>query len=598
LNNKSKNIFDYLWLFGLGKFRIAFLIGVTLSAALLEGFGMAMFLPVLEYIEKGQSLEALKSSSELWEKLLQVFEFLSLEVTLLSLLSAAIFVMLLRVFAVYARQVYGAWLGQEMQHTARTNIFNAIMTTDYMAYTSMTSGGAVNVLTTEMQRAVGSFSALFALLANITVIAALIAILIWISGWLTLIATTFVLLSGVIVTFYLRHTKKISHGAASANDAYSRRVFELLGAFRLIKLSAMTGRELKNARLASAQVKDRLYMLAKLAARIDLIMEPTVLIAGGGILYSAIILFKMSLSEVGIFLLILLRLLPLAKEVLRSYQTYNASFGSVSAVLRMYEESASSVERNHGSAEFQAPKKYIRFENISFSYPNSDVSTLRDISIDIPAGKMTALVGPSGAGKTTLVDLIPRLHIPDAGKIYFDDIESSEFELGSLRNGIAFVSQDATIFNCSVEENLLFVNDGASSEEITDALETARAFGFVNLLDRGLDTVLGERGAKLSGGQKQRLALARSLLQKAKILILDEPTSALDYETEREIRESLELLRAQTNLTIIVIAHRLSTIKGADQIVVIKDGQVVHQGSHEDLLLAEDWYARALEGSS
>ena len=567
--------------------------GLSIVAALLEGFGMAMFLPVLEFVEKGQNAAQLAQASEMWRRLLGVYSLLGIEVSFLALVASAVVVMLVRVLVIYVRQVYTAWLGQEMQHTTRSNLFDAYMSMDYGSTTLLSSGGLINILTTEAQRAAGSFAALFALAANIAVCLGFVVVLLWLSAPLTVLAVVFLGVSAVTVAYYVRHTRSFSHAATSANDRYSRLALERLGAFRLVKLTATSAREAERTRHASQTVRDLLYWLSRVAASVDLIMEPMVLISGGAILYLAISAFGMSLSEVGIFVLILLRLLPLAKEVMKSRQTYNACAGSLKAVIDSHARAVAANELQGGRNHLLTLKISIAFKNVSFTYPGVQTPALLDVDLEIPAGKVTAFVGPSGAGKTTLADVIPRLRVPQTGKVFYDGIEGAEFNLGSLRRCMAFVSQDAVVLDDTVAENLRFVRPEATEAELWDALSRAQAADFVRSLDRQLETRLGERGTRLSGGQKQRLSLARALLQDSTVLILDEPTSALDSETERDIQIALDNLRTTGNVTVIIIAHRLSTIRNADQIIVMKDGRVAEQGSHDDLIISEDWYARA-----
>jgi ABC-type multidrug transport system fused ATPase/permease subunit len=208
---------------------------------------------------------------------------------------------------------------------------------------------------------------------------------------------------------------------------------------------------------------------------------------------------------------------------------------------------------------------------------------------------MTAIVGPSGAGKSTLVDLLPRLRVPQKGQVLFDDHPVETYDLGSLRRGLGFVSQDAFIFNDSVFGNITFAQTGMNEEEVWEVLEKAGGAEFVRQMPNGLYTVLGERGVNLSGGQKQRLSLARALMQKAPVLILDEPTSSLDSESEKHIQRAINEIMAKKNITMITIAHRLSTIKNADQIIVLDKGRVLECGSHRELMHDHHWYAEMVK---
>ncbi len=579
-------------LFGLTARQLWAYLALTLAAAMFEGFGMASLLPVLDFVEKGQTPELLAQTSPMWKYLVQAYQTLGLVPNLVVLVVSAIGVMLIRVVLIYARQVYSGWLSQEMQHRTRSRLFEAYLAMDYGSYLRLSSGGMMNVLTTEVQRASGCFGALFALTANLTVCVGLSLVLLWLSAPLTFLAVVFLGISAVTVSRVVRHMRGDSRAATEANDRYSRLALERLNAFRLTKLTVCAKREGLRVRSASQDVAQRLTTLTRGVASVDLIMEPVVLISGGAILYLAIVVFGMTLAEVGIFVLILLRLLPLAKEVMKSRQTYLACSGSLRALLSGYAEAHGARERCAGTMRFAGVRDSIRFEAVRFVHPGANSPALDGIDLTIPAGKVTALVGPSGAGKTTLADLIPRLRTPSAGRILYDGVDGAQFEIATLRTAVGVVSQDAVILDDTVANNLRFARPGAVESELWAALEMAQAGDFVRGLDGQLNAQLGERGARLSGGQRQRLALARALLQLPEILILDEPTSALDSETERGVHEAIEKLRITGAITVVVIAHRLSTIRSADQIAVLRGGRIVEQGTHDELILSEDWYNR------
>jgi len=235
----------------------------------------------------------------------------------------------------------------------------------------------------------------------------------------------------------------------------------------------------------------------------------------------------------------------------------------------------------------------ITFMDLSFRYPGRpDEEVLRHINITIPQNKMIALVGSSGAGKTTMASLIMRLHEPTSGVILFDGRESRDFSLSSLRSQIALVPQDIFLFGGSIRENISYGRHSASEQEILEAARQANALEFIDRFPERLDTIVGERGTQLSGGQRQRVAIARALLKNPRILILDEATSSLDSESERLVQDALEKL--MIGRTSIVIAHRLSTIRNADQIIVLDNGRVVETGTHEQLMILENGIYRNL----
>ena len=234
----------------------------------------------------------------------------------------------------------------------------------------------------------------------------------------------------------------------------------------------------------------------------------------------------------------------------------------------------------------------ISVRNLSLQFPlrYGTVQALRGVSLDIPRGKVTALVGPSGGGKSTIINLIPRFYDVTGGAVSIDGQNVQDLTLKSLRGHIALVSQDITIFDNTVAANIAYGREGASQEGIERAAKAAAAHDFIKDFPEGYDTVVGENGVKLSGGQRQRIAIARAILRDAPILLLDEATSALDNESEQAVQKALEAL--EKGRTTIVIAHRLSTVQSADQIIVLDQGKIVETGTHESLLGAGGVYAK------
>jgi ATP-binding cassette subfamily B protein/subfamily B ATP-binding cassette protein MsbA len=248
------------------------------------------------------------------------------------------------------------------------------------------------------------------------------------------------------------------------------------------------------------------------------------------------------------------------------------------------------VERPKAAQQLQRPVcGEVSYDNVSFSY-SPDRVVLKNISLRARAGEMIALAGPTGAGKTTLVNLLPAFYEATAGRIFIDGQDTSLVSLGSLRDQISVVSQEAFLFNGTVRENILYGRLNASEEELLAASQAANCHEFIMRLPNGYDSRVGERGVKLSVGEKQRVSIARALLKNAPILILDEATASVDTATERLIQEALERLIA--NRTSFVIAHRLSTIRKADQILVMQHGEIIERGTHDQLLSQDGLYSR------
>uniref|UniRef100_A0A7C5V4V9 ABC transporter ATP-binding protein n=1 Tax=Caldicellulosiruptor owensensis TaxID=55205 RepID=A0A7C5V4V9_9FIRM len=250
-------------------------------------------------------------------------------------------------------------------------------------------------------------------------------------------------------------------------------------------------------------------------------------------------------------------------------------------------QTESQIKEKENAQKLKNVKGKITFENVSFSY-NPEIQVLKNISFEIQPGQMVAFVGPTGVGKTTIMYLLNRFYDPDFGIIKIDDIDIRDVTLKSLHDNISMVMQDVFLFNGTVAQNIAYGKENATMEEIISAAKIACAHDFIQNLPQGYDTIIGERGIKLSGGQKQRLAIARAVLKNAPILILDEATSSVDTETESEIQKAINNLAGTR--TILIIAHRLSTVKKADKIIVLKDGEIVETGTHDELLVKKGFY--------
>ena len=303
----------------------------------------------------------------------------------------------------------------------------------------------------------------------------------------------------------------------------------------------------------------------------------------GFIFYSGILISAGELTVNSFFSF--LAAMMLAYQPIRSLATINmiayeggVSFNRIAKII----DKPIKIKNNSKLPILEIKKSNIDFENVGFAYETSQLKAIKDINLSIKGGSMAALVGHSGAGKSTILNLLPRFYDPQEGIIKIDNQNISKINLKSLRKNISLVSQDIILFDDTIKNNIAYANTRASQEEIVKACEFAAANEFIEKLPLKYETIIGENGTKLSGGQKQRLSIARAILKESPIILLDEATSSLDADSEEIVQNAI--LNLTKNKTTLVIAHRLSTIHKADKIFVLRDGKIVESGNHEFLI--------------
>jgi subfamily B ATP-binding cassette protein MsbA len=302
---------------------------------------------------------------------------------------------------------------------------------------------------------------------------------------------------------------------------------------------------------------------------------------------------RMTASELIAFFTLLLTISEPLRSITKLSKRMQQLFASAERVFEIMDTESELREDDENKIELTHVKGEVVYDNVSFSY-NEDEVVLKDINLTAKPGEVVALVGHSGAGKTTMVDLIPRFFDPFAGRMRLDGYNLRDVKIDSLRNFIGIVPQETILFSGSLRDNIAYGDLKADEEAIQNAAKSANAHGFIMGFPDGYDTVVGERGVGLSGGQKQRISIARAILKNPKILILDEATSSLDSESEALVQEALEHL--MENRTTFIIAHRLSTIRNADKIVVVEQGEIMEMGNHQELLNKQGKYASLYQG--
>jgi len=343
------------------------------------------------------------------------------------------------------------------------------------------------------------------------------------------------------------------------------------------------------------ELKNKIIKMTIIFNRNAPIMETLTGIMIGGLLFYSGILIESGELEVNNFFSFLAAMM-LAYQPVRSLAGLNIAISQgITAAKRVLPiiDLVNEVQDDQSLSNLVIKEGNIVFEGIDFQYRNEEKKVLKSADLNIEGGKMTALVGLSGAGKSTILNLIPRFYDPNSGKIFIDNQSIHEVNIYSLRKNISLVSQETTLFDDTVRNNIAYAKLDASNEEIILAAKNSHADEFIQKLPNGYETIIGENGVRLSGGEKQRLSIARAMLKKSSIILLDEATSSLDSDTEEKIQNAISLLTK--NKTTVVIAHRLSTILNANMIYVVKEGKIITSGKHEDLLSSSKAYKNFYE---
>ena len=411
----------------------------------------------------------------------------------------------------------------------------------------------------------------------------LITVMFYQNWRLAIFALVMIPLASIAAKSLGKRVGKITTQAQEAAGIVHSFFLDVIKNHKIIKIFQKENYEKKRARIVLEELKIKGQKIAEIMVRASPIMEFLTGIMIACLVYVAAILVSNNELEVSKFFSFLAAMM-LAYQPVRSLATLNMTIqqglAGAKRVLPVIDEKPEITDKdNVKNLEFNVGE--IIFENVNFNYTKED-ETLKSVNLKFPGEKMTALVGQSGAGKSTILNLIPRFYNIQEGDIKIDQQSIYDYSIYSLRKGISLVSQDTTLFDDTVKNNIAYANLNATDEEINEAAKNSFADEFIQKLPKKYDTLIGENGIRLSGGEKQRLSIARAILKKSPIILLDEATSSLDAETESKIQKAINYLTE--GRTTIVIAHRLSTILNSDKIYVIENGQVMGSGSHNELL--------------
>ena len=482
-------------------------------------------------------------------------------------------------------------VGEEIKKLLQFDMVKSLIGADTKVIDTKHTGKFISNLTYDVTHITNMLSdAVLAIFKDSLTLIGLLTVMFYQNWKLSLIAIIMIPLASSAAKSLGKRVGKVATEAQERSGFLNSYLIEIFKNHKLIKIFQKENYEVKRSNEHLEKLKNKNAKIRTVYVRVSPIMETfTGIMIAILIFYSGKLIIKNEIDINNFFSF--LAAMMLAYQPVRSLATVNMAISQgLSAAARILPiiDNENEVKDNAEATNLKVINANIKFRDVIFSYDENNDDVLKGINLDIKGGKMSALVGHSGSGKSTIMNLIPRFYNINSGKIEIDDQSVNDVKINSLRNVISLVSQDTTLFDDTIKNNISYANLDATEKEIIEAAKLSNCEEFINELPEKYETIIGENGIRLSGGEKQRISIARAMLKKSKIILLDEATSSLDSETEEKIQSAINILTKDK--TTIVIAHRLSTILNSDKIFVVESGKILASGNHEELLSSSEQY--------
>lgn len=587
-NYFKENFTNFTYFYSILRSKLLVVIILSIFVGFLDSVGLTMFLPLLQLADGQNESIDLGNLSFITNGL----AYLGIKLTITKALAFLVVVFLIKGIVVYQNGIYKLKAQQQLSKKIRMSVVDNFPTFKYQQFVKTDIGKIQNIFLGEIGRLTNTFNSYISMIQGLIMVVIYMIFSITVDWKFAILVCIGGLFSNLIFNRINTLTKQKSRNISKVSNAFSNILIQYVNNFKYIKATGKILKYRNKVEQAITNIQTETFQIGQLNAKVSAFREPILIFIVAAVILLQINFFNANISSIMISLLFFYRALTSIVQVQNYYNSTLANQGAIDNIMSFNLELKTHKEPI-GKIEFKHFTDKIEIKDLSFYY--DDIQILNTVNLTLNKNAAIALVGESGSGKTTLVNIIIQLLTQTKGNVYIDGIDSKQYNQFTFQNAVGYISQEPTIFNDTIFNNVTFWDDPTTEniKKFNDAIERAAIIDFVNNLPLKEQSLLGNSGVNLSGGQRQRISIARELYKNVQLLILDEATSALDSETEKEIQQSIEALQGQ--VTIITIAHRLSTIKNADTIYLMDKGKIIANGTFNQLVQISDRFKKMVQ---